>query len=61
MTLIVILNAVLALLVVGVIVTLHSHAILTEHRLGRRPRHLRTVPAASASQTRDYWRERQAA
>ena len=61
MTLIVILNAVLAALIVGVIVTLHTHAIVTEHRLRPRRPTLRALADASAPQAADHWSERRAA
>lgn len=61
MTLIVILNAVLAVLIVGVIVTLHSHAIVTEHRLRRRRTTLWAVSDATGRETPEYRPERRAA
>jgi hypothetical protein len=61
MTLIVILNAFLAILIIGVIVALHSHAIVTEHRQRRRRATLWAVSELSGSEEPRYWPERRAA
>lgn len=59
MTLIVILNSVLALMIVGVIVGLHARAIVKDHlHHGGHPSTLWAVterPIASAPTTPEYW------